>query len=173
MKKKEIPFGWIAVGLVVAMWLTLVTTPKDGVAHYGRLGLLFVLALLLIWDLWFVLGRFLDWSDAWEADRPRQKAVAAMKRQRSEKLEDPAVAAVLVSTTEETGKGVLGTAARGTLGYLTFGVFGAAVGVTTARNKTRRQRVTFSVKYASGKTGVETVEMGSKRFNELAALLVK
>lgn len=85
-----------------------------------------------------------------------------------EVLRDEPVSAVLLAT--ESHRGVVGTATRGAVGYGLFGVFGAAVGITTAKKKTM---ATFSVKYASGRVATETVKIGSARFRELAALVHK
>lgn len=107
-------------------------------------------------------------------DRQRSERIGfAREREKSLAADDRVpVAAVIVSTKTETGKSALGTAARGVVGYALFGVFGAAVGVASGKTKIRSQKVTFSVRYASGRTGIETVEVGSKRFEELAKLIV-
>ena len=173
MKKLEkIPFGWIALGLVGLIVLLVVTTPRDGAAHYGRLCLTIVCLCLIAAALAFWIEQiFTVDRKAWEDDRPRREAEKAIRRG-AEGQKDPAVAAELLYTDEQQGS-VLGTAVRGTLGYLIFGVFGAGVAVNAGWNKAKRQRATFSVKYASGRTGVETVAVGTRRFQELAALVVK
>ena len=51
-----------------------------------------------------------------------------------------------------------------------FGWFGAALGVMTAENKARENKADFLVKYSSGRKGVETVKVGSLRFEELSEL---
>lgn len=107
------------------------------------------------------------------ADRKRERAEAAERKQEQERRDRTPVSVVLISTVDEYGKSVTGTAARAALGYALFGAFGAAVGMTTAKTKVKGQKATFSVKYESGRTGTETVEVGSKRFKELAELLVK
>ena len=84
---------------------------------------------------------------------------------------DVAVSAVLLTTTEQYGKSAVGTAARGLVGGALFGAFGAAVGMTTAKTKVVGKTATFSVKYASGRVATETVQMGTLRFEELAALI--
>ena len=78
-----------------------------------------------------------------------------------------AVSAVLISTTNK--RSAVGTIARATVGGAIFGLAGAIGGAASAKSHTTH--ATFSVKYASGRTGTETVEINSKRFKELSALL--
>lgn len=88
---------------------------------------------------------------------------------------DKPVSAVLVTTTEKTKtkKSVFGAATRMAIGGVAAGPVGALVGLATtgSKNKITGQTATFSVTYASGKTKIETVKVGSKRFKTLAALL--
>ena len=86
-------------------------------------------------------------------------------------VKDEPVSAVLLTTTEQYGKSAVGTAARGLVGGALFGAFGAAVGMSTAKTKVVGKTATFSVKYASGRVATETVQMGTLRFEELAALI--
>lgn len=87
------------------------------------------------------------------------------------------VSAVLVATQAltETKKSAIGAAGRAVVGGALLGPIGALAGAATTRSKTSvvGQSATFSVKYASGRVGTETVYVGGERFNELAALLVK
>lgn len=110
-------------------------------------------------------------ADLAEAKLRRMKATSEAERLMA--ADKRPVAAVLVATQDRYGKSVTGTAARTLLGGALFGTFGAAVGMATAQSKMTGQKATFSVKYASGRTGTETVDVGSKRFEELAKLLVK
>lgn len=112
-----------------------------------------------------------EWAE-YKAGAPERKKQRQLEQERRERDKTP-VSAVLISTKNVTGKSAVGTAARGALGYAVFGVFGAAVGITSARSKVKAQTATFSVKYASGRTGTETVNTNSARFRELAKLLVK
>lgn len=81
------------------------------------------------------------------------------------------VSAVLICVQDTTGKSVAGTAARMAIGGALFGVFGAAVGMTTAKTKVKGQKAVFSIKYKSGRTGMETVKVGSSRFQQLVAVM--
>lgn len=82
------------------------------------------------------------------------------------------VSAVLISTQDVYRKSALGAAGRALLGGAILGEFGAAVGLATTKAKSRGQKATFAVKYASGRKGTETVDMRSERFKVLSALLV-
>lgn len=86
------------------------------------------------------------------------------------------VSAVLLTTDKvtETHKGTIGTAARTLVGGALFGVFGAAVGLASGRAKTRTvsQTATFAVRYASGRTATEKVDINSRRFKELMEFIV-
>ena len=99
--------------------------------------------------------------------KPLNAAKRAMGDRISRTIEDyRPVEAVLISTNSKTKTGsALGRAA---LGSWLFGFAGAVIGAATASSK---DTATFSVKYASGRTGVETVDVKSARFRELAALL--
>ena len=81
------------------------------------------------------------------------------------------VSAVVVSTQDKTKtKGGLGSAV---VGGIIAGPVGAVVGASVGKKTVvTGQKVTFSVKYKSGRTGIETVEVGSERFERLSALLV-
>lgn len=127
-----------------------------------------------------------DWEELrqerekWRAEAPLRKEKRkqeAYRKQMAYHDDHLPVAAVLVTTktNTETSKGVIGTAARTLVGGALLGPFGAAVGLAsgTATTRTVSQEVTFSVRYASGRTGIETVRTDSKRFKELARLLVE
>ena len=109
---------------------------------------------------------------AQERELKRRSADARSIREEIERQDRTPVAAVLLSTKDITGKSVGSTAARAAVGYALFGVFGAGVGMTTAKTKVVRQMATFSVRYESGRTAVRTVEVGSQEYRELAKLLV-
>ena len=108
-----------------------------------------------------------EWQTAketWAKDRE-----AEQERKRRDTIP---VAAVLISVQSEYGKKVVGTAARGLIGAALGGTFGAAVGIATGRAKGNAKTATFSVKYESGRKGLETVNVNTPRFKELATLLV-
>lgn len=108
-----------------------------------------------------------DWQDMRESNARYREAERERKR-----LDNIPVAAVLISVQSEYGKKVIGTAARGMIGAVLGGTFGAAVGIATGRAKGRAKTATFSVKYESGRKGLETVNVNTPRFKELATLLV-
>lgn len=103
-------------------------------------------------------------KETWARDREAER-----ERKR---LDTTPVAAVLISVQSEYGKNVMGTAARGMIGAVLGGTFGAAVGIATGRAKGNAKTATFSVKYESGRKGLETVNVNTPRFKELATLLV-
>ena len=103
-----------------------------------------------------------------EKKKAEMNAVFAADKKR--KADDKrAVSAVLIGTAG--GKSAVGTAGRAVVGGALLGPIGAIAGAASGKSKTTR--ATFSVKYASGRTGTETVDIGTKRFNELSALLHK
>jgi len=79
------------------------------------------------------------------------------------------VSAELISVIDRRGAEILDKSARGILGYLLFGTFGAAVGITRAKTKEPKKAV-FRIEYASGRIGKEKVHIRSKRFEELIRL---
>lgn len=109
-----------------------------------------------------------------EKQKKIKKDVEFYRRLRE--AENTPVAARVVSTSETVkSKGsVIGTGARMAMGGALFGPMGVLLGAATSSRHTYSigQKVTFSVKYKSGRTGTETVSVGSDRFKELAALVV-
>ena len=103
-----------------------------------------------------------------KAQREKEKQFLLEQKRR----DTTPVAAVLISVQSEYGKKVVGTAARGLIGAALGGTFGAAVGIATGRAKGNAKTATFSVKYESGRKGLETVNVNTPRFKELATLLV-
>ena len=116
-----------------------------------------------------------EWAEYKESAPERRKAEKEKQElyRRLREQDKQPVAAKLVSVRDTTGKNVMGAAARGLLGGMLFGTFGAAVGITSARREVVAQTATFAVKYKGGRRGTETVKVGSKRFEELAKLLVE
>jgi hypothetical protein len=108
--------------------------------------------------------------------KDKEKALREQEKALRERDWEP-VSAVLVATQAltETKKSAIGAAGRAVVGGALLGPIGALAGAVTTRSKTSvvGQSATFSVKYASGRVGTETVYVGGERFNELAALLVK
>lgn len=106
----------------------------------------------------------MEWNKAERAYRERVKA--ADKRP---------VEATLITTSDrtKTTKSAVSAAGRAIVGGVIAGPAGAVLGAATTSGKTSvtEQRATFFVKYASGRTGTETVKVGSDRFNELAAVM--
>lgn len=95
------------------------------------------------------------------------------EKERQQKLRDNwPVSAVIVTTQDKTkNKSGLGSAV---VGGMIAGPIGAVVGASVGKKTVvTGQMVTFSVKYQSGRTGIETVEVGSERFNFLSSLLLK
>lgn len=100
---------------------------------------------------------------------PAVKAKAARLRSDDQRV----VSAVLIDTQEDRGKSVLSMAGRGFVGGLIGGRVGTAIGLLSAKDRVKSKKATFSVKYASGRRDTETVDVGSKRFQELAELVVE
>ena len=101
-----------------------------------------------------------------ESDRRYQEICKKYAKERKD-TDKTVVSAILIST--ESHKSAASAAGRAFVGGTLFGAVGAIAGATSARNKTTK--ATFSVKYASGRTATETVDIGSRRFRELSALL--
>ena len=111
-----------------------------------------------------------------DAERER-KVAAAQERLEQLKADSTIVSTVIVNATT-TGKqkaSVTSSIVRGAVGGAVFGPIGAIAGAVTPKKKivTKDATVTFSVLYASGKRGVETVKVGSNRYNELAKYVVQ
>lgn len=104
----------------------------------------------------------------WQKEKEKQELYRRLRQQ-----DKQPVSATLICVQDTTGKNVLGTAVRGLVGGMSLGTFGAAVGITSARREVVAQSATFAVKYKSGRTGTETVDVGSKRFEELAQFLAE
>ncbi len=106
-----------------------------------------------------------------QAEKEAREREHAVEDERKRQDTTP-VAAVLISVQSEYGKKIIGTAARGLIGAALGGTFGAAVGIAAGRAKGKAKTATFSVKYESGRKGLETVNVNTPRFKELAALLL-
>ena len=100
--------------------------------------------------------------------RYRELCKGYAKERKAEKAEGKRpVSAVLISTEMKKS----GTFGRALVGGALFGIAGSIAGAASGTSKATK--ATFSVKYASGRTGTETVDIGSRRFKELSALLHK
>ena len=104
--------------------------------------------------------------EAFEVQARQQRAEQAQERFESSEASRP-VSAVLISTNSK--KSGVNAVARGVVGGTLLGPLGAIAGA--ASGKSKATEATFSVKYANGYTGTETVKIGSARFNELSALM--
>lgn len=102
----------------------------------------------------------------------QEQARARAERELHRELDKTPVSCVLISVQDKQGKSVMGAAGRALLGGALFGTAGAFLGAVTVGSTTKAQTAIFSVKYESGRKGTETVQVGSKRFEELAKLLV-
>ena len=117
-----------------------------------------------------------------QEEREKQKELEFERKRIEEEREQKAweqklydnwpVSAVVVSTQDKTRtKSGLGSAV---VGGIIAGPVGAVVGASVGKKTVvTGQKLTFSVKYKSGRTGIEIVEVGSERFERLSALLVK
>ena len=104
--------------------------------------------------------------DSEEKVKSEIQRVLEEDRKRKEDDRRP-VSAVLISV--EYKQSALEGIGRAAVGDWLFGDAGAFVGAASTPSKATK--ATFSVKYASGRTGVETVSIKGARFKELSALL--
>ena len=107
-----------------------------------------------------------------EFERKRTEEERKQKVWEQKLLDNWPGSAVVVSAQDKTRtKSGLGSAV---VGGIIAGPVGAVVGASVGKKTVvTGQKVTFSVKYKSGRVGTETVEVGSERFERLSALLVK
>ena len=109
-----------------------------------------------------------------DAIKERQTAEAQARAQemREEMLADRTIVSTAIVNTTSKGKqraSVTSSIVRASVGGLVSPGW-ALVGALTPKKTTvtKDMTVTFSILYASGKRSVETVKVGSKRYNELA-----
>lgn len=93
-----------------------------------------------------------------DAERERKEAERTERKAAAFRDHYPVSATVLSVNGKPNVAKALGRAA---VGELLFGGAGAFIGAATTETK---QKVTFSVKYESGRIGRETVKVGSERF---------
>lgn len=166
------------LGLIVEL------TDKTANSEDKMIVLGFVAFLFVIWFLLFRAGDYPTTAES-KILKEKAKVDTAKNRERLNKMREVQeeqnrkdhnpVSAVLISSTAKTitTKSALNATGRAVVGSMLAGPAGAIIGAATTKSKTKstEQSATFSVKYESGRTGTETVRIGSQRFNELASLL--
>lgn len=104
--------------------------------------------------------------------RREQREARAQAQMEQWKADNTIVSTAIVNSTT-IGKqkaSVTSSIVRGAVGGVVFGPVGMVAGAVTPKKKTvtTGATVTFAILYESGKRSVETVKVGSKRYNELA-----
>ena len=171
---------WIKIHIaawlcLVAIFPMLIICALIGMSSEGALGVL--LSLIIAWIVLLrksFKSRKQD-PDVMASPKAEQQRIEEERKlkERQQKLRDNwPVSAVIVTTQDKTkNKSGLGSAV---VGGMIAGPIGAVVGASVGKKTVvTGQTVTFSVKYQSGRTGIETVEVGSERFNFLSSLLLK
>ena len=181
--------AWLCLVAIIPAVIIGIIVDMDGKTAGTTLGLLFLSCFVLL-----IVSFIVRHNDA-EVKAKRQQAfqekqqkhqeelsIARQKawerrhieeKERQQKLRDNwPVSAVIVTTQDKTkNKSGLGSAV---VGGMIAGPVGAVVGASVGKKTVvTGQTVTFSVKYQSGRTGIETVEVGSERFIFLSSLLLK
>ena len=149
--------AWIWFALMVAV---LLRDPKQ-TDLWGIFLLLFATSL-------FLSGITKFDSEGYKTDNEKQ--IREMYR-RKELVDSIPVSAEFIKTdTKNKRMGTLGGAAVGTF---FGGPVGAVVGAVLGKGMvySSKQTATFSVEYASGRTAIETVDVNSKRFENLRDLV--
>lgn len=105
-------------------------------------------------------------------ERCKRREEECKQQPRPRNIPDWPVSAVIVTTQDKTkNKSGLGSAI---VGGMIAGPVGAVVGASVGKKTVvTGQKVTFSVKYRSGRTDIETVEVGTERFKTLSSLLLQ
>lgn len=107
--------------------------------------------------------------------KKREVSELKLRERRFKEMDKRPIEATLITTSDrtKTTKSAVSAAGRAIVGGIIAGPAGAVLGAATTSGKTSvtEQRATFFVKYASGRTGTETVKVGSDRFNELATVM--
>ncbi len=106
----------------------------------------------------------------------REQRIARAERTQAQmeqwKADNTIVSTAIVNTTSKSKQkaSVTSSVVRGAVGGALFGGVGMVAGAVTPKKTTvtKDTTVTFAILYASGKRSVETVKVGSKRYNELA-----
>lgn len=107
----------------------------------------------------------------------KKKEVSELKlrERRFKEMDNTPIEATLISTQDKTKtkKSAVAATGRAVVGGVLLGPAGAVIGAATTGSKTKvtGQKATFFVKYKSGRTGTETVDINSARFRELAAIM--
>lgn len=174
--------AWLCLAAIVPAIIIGVIVDIDAGTAGTMLGLLFLSwFVLLIVSFVFLYNGSSKAKAKRELKEQKLQAKAEQRRieeerklkERQQKLRDNwPVSAVIVTTQDKTkNKSGLG---RAVVGGMIAGPVGAVVGASVGKKTVvTGQTVTFSVKYQSGRTGIETVEVGSERFNFLSSLLLK
>lgn len=177
----------------IAAWCCLGLFFAAVVAIDGDVGMVIGLTSLFACIVFVIVACVMQNKDPVEKakrEEKRQKALEAQEerkvqrerdkvereyRERAKAADKRPVEATLITTSDrtKTTKSAVSAAGRAIVGGVIAGPAGAVLGAATTSGKTSvtEQRATFFVKYASGRTGTETVKVGSDRFNELAAVM--
>ena len=111
-----------------------------------------------------------------DAEKERKQAEAQERLERL-KANTTIVSTAIVGGTTVSKQTASATSSivRGAVGGAVFGPVGMIAGAVTPKKKivTKGGTVTFSILYASGNRSVETVKVGSSRYNELAKYVVQ
>ena len=110
-----------------------------------------------------------------ELARQEHRAQRAKEAQikREQRIADNTIVSTAIVNSTMVGKqkaSVTSSIVRGAVGGFVFGPIGMVAGAVTPKKKivTKDATVTFSVLFESGRSSVETVKVGSTRYNELA-----
>ena len=110
-----------------------------------------------------------------ELARQEHRAQRAKEAQikREQRIADNTIVSTAIVNSTMTGKqtaSVTSSIVRGAVGGVIFGPVGLVAGAVTPKKRivTKDATVTFSILFKSGKRSVETVRVGSARYNELA-----
>ena len=106
-------------------------------------------------------------------DADRERKIAQAQAQMDEWKADRTIVSTAIVNTTSNGKqraSVTSSVVRGAVGGAIFGPVGLVAGAVTPKKTTitKDMTVTFAILYESGRRNVETVKVGSKRYNELA-----
>lgn len=111
-----------------------------------------------------------------KSDKRERKVAAAQERLEQLKAANTIVSTAIVNSTltSKQKASVTSSFVRGAVGTMINPAVGL-IGALTPKKKivTKGGTVTFSILYASGDRTVETVKVGSKRYNELAKYVVQ
>ena len=185
MWKKIHIAAWLCLVMILPAVIFGVIVDMDAEAAGTMFGLLFVSWFVLIIVSFIVrhndadvkakrvgLQEDMKKQKEWNELCKRMAEERKLKERQKKVIDNWPVSAVIVSAQDKTkNKSGLGSAV---VGGMIAGPVGAVVGASVGKKTVvTGQKVTFSVRYQSGRTGVETVEVGSARFELLSSLLLK